>query len=173
MTQDTLLESLEEAESACLIELVSHPALHYQFTHALIRETLYDELTTARRLRLHRRIEEVLESVYAANLEPHLVQLAYHFFDSRILGDADKSIGYCVRAAARADSILAYEEAAHHYEMALQALELKNASDEERRCRLLLALGEARTKTRDTVRASVSRGTEGRSSWLIYKVQNG
>jgi uncharacterized protein HemY len=42
--------------------------------------------------------------------------------------------------------MLAYEEAIRHDEMALQVLEQRAPADAERRCKLLLGLGEAYTK---------------------------
>lgn len=66
-----MLETLEEAVAARIIEELPQAVGQYQFTHALIRETLYDELTIARRVRLHRRTGEVLEALYRHNVEPH------------------------------------------------------------------------------------------------------
>src|SRR5260370_3998480 len=54
---------------------------------------------------------------------------------------------YALRAAERANRLLAYEESADHYERALSALALKEEPDEECRCYLLLGLADAETKT--------------------------
>jgi predicted ATPase len=70
-SEEQTLDLLEEAEAARVIEAVPQAIGRYQFTHALIRATLYDEVTTARRVRLHRRIGAVLEELYATNLEPY------------------------------------------------------------------------------------------------------
>ena len=51
-----------------------------RFAHGLIRETLYDTLTTPRRVQLHRRAGEALESLYAQDPEPHVAELAHHRF---------------------------------------------------------------------------------------------
>ncbi len=150
---DRLLEALEEAVGARVITEVPRAADRYSFSHALIRETLYEELSTTRRVRLHRQIGEVLEGLYAANPEPHLAELAYHFSEGAQGGDVDKAIDYARRAAERATSLTAYEDAAGHYERALQALELKEPPDEEQRCELLLALGEAQNRAGDRDRA--------------------
>ncbi|HLA19075.1 MAG TPA: adenylate/guanylate cyclase domain-containing protein, partial [Dehalococcoidia bacterium] len=50
-------------------------------------------------------------------------------------------------------ALLAYEEAAGHFETALQALEVKDQPDEAKRCELLLALGGARNSAGDRERA--------------------
>jgi tetratricopeptide (TPR) repeat protein len=150
---DRLLEVLEEAATTHVINEVPRLIGNYTFSHALIRETLYDELSIARRVRLHRRIGEISESLYGNNLEPHLAELAYHFFQAAPSGDIEKAIQYANKAAERATNLLAYEEAVAHYERALQALDLTEQMDEERRCELLLALGEAQTKAGDTAKA--------------------
>jgi DNA-binding CsgD family transcriptional regulator len=143
---ERVLDVLEEAMAARVVEEAFQAIGRYQFTHVLIRETLYDELTAARRVRLHRRIGEALERLYAAHLEPHLAQLAHHFFVAAMEARADKALMYAERAGAYADATLAYEAAAYHYDVALQALALQGARDEAQRCRLLIALGESHRK---------------------------
>jgi predicted ATPase len=66
-----LLDLLEEALRAQLIAERRGESGLYDFTHALIRQTLYEELSTPRRVLLHRQIGEALEQLYAANVEPH------------------------------------------------------------------------------------------------------
>jgi predicted ATPase len=60
--QEDVLAILEEAEQARIIEGLPGALGLYQFSHALIRETLYDELTTARQMRLHAQIARALEA---------------------------------------------------------------------------------------------------------------
>ena len=61
MSVDRLLDVLEEALSARAIEELPATVGRYQFTHALIQETLVEELSLTRRVRLHARIAETLE----------------------------------------------------------------------------------------------------------------
>jgi predicted ATPase len=139
-----ILDLLEEALAAQLIsERKEQGAGRYDFTHALIRQTLYEELSTPRRVLLHRQIGEALEQLYAANIEPHLAELAHHFYQAAPGGDVEKAIDYARRAGDRAVEVYAWEEAAGHYERALQAMELLPVRDEHRQAELLLALGEA------------------------------
>ncbi len=116
----------------------------YEFTHALIRQTLCAELNTPRRARLHHQIGEAIERVFEADLEPHAGELAYHFSRATSSGDVAKAVGYARRAAERARSQAAFEEAARLYEMSLVALSTRPGADENERCELLLALGESR-----------------------------
>ncbi|MDO8615442.1 MAG: protein kinase [Dehalococcoidia bacterium] len=151
LSGDRLLEALEEAVGARVIAEKPESLDYYSFSHALIRETLYEELSTARRVRLHRQIGDVLEELYSDSADPHLAELAYHFAEAAPGGDVDKAMDYARRAGQRALSLLAYEEAVGHYERALQTLELKTPPDEELRCELLLALGDAQMKAGDAV----------------------
>ncbi len=50
---DRLVEVLDEAVAARVVDEVPHMAGRYSFSHALIYDALYDELTTTRRVRLH------------------------------------------------------------------------------------------------------------------------
>jgi len=150
---DRLLEVLDEAASARVVREVAGAAGRYSFAHALIRETLYDELSTIRRLRLHRRIGEALEALYVAKHEPHLSELAYHFLAAAQPGNIGKAIDYARRAAEYAIRRLAYEEGARLYEMALQVLEPGEPVDDRERGDLLLALGDAHLKGGDIERA--------------------
>jgi eukaryotic-like serine/threonine-protein kinase len=150
---DRLLEVMEEAVAARVVNEVPRTVGRYSFSHALIRETLYEELSTNRRVRLHRQIGEVLEALYAANPEPHLAELAHHFCEAAPGGDVEKAIGYARRAGDRALTLVAYEEAASHYQMALQAVDLKEKPDAAQRLELLLALGEAQNSAGDRDRA--------------------
>ena len=43
-----------------------------RFAHVLIRDTLYEGLTTARRVRLHRAAVEALEALYGEDSGSHL-----------------------------------------------------------------------------------------------------
>jgi class 3 adenylate cyclase len=141
--EDTALELIEQAEDARVIGEVEEAPGWYRFSHALVRETLYEEIRTTRRVRLHRRIAEVLEERYAGRLGPHLAELAYHYCEAASGGDVDKAVEYAERAAHRAAESLAFEEAANHYDRALMAFEADPHPDEQRRCQLLLARGDA------------------------------
>src|SRR5438093_166015 len=147
---DRLLEALEEATAARVIAEVPRTTDQYWFSHALIRETLYEELSTTRRVRLHRQIGQALEEM---DSEGNLPQLAYHFCQAAPAGDVDKAIDYARRAANSALAHFAYEEAADHYERALQVAELKEKADDRLRGELLLALGEAQDSAGDSDRA--------------------
>jgi DNA-binding NarL/FixJ family response regulator len=150
---DQLVAALEEALAAAVIEPAAEPG-SYQFRHALIRETLYDEIPAIRRPRLHLRIGATLEELHRGELTSHLSALAHHYCAALPGGDAAKAIEYARRAAERADALFAYEEAARYYQLALQALEANGTPDATQHCRLLIALGEAQTKAGENLQAA-------------------
>ena len=81
-TEDQLLELLDEALEARVIEELPQVVGRHQFTHALIQETLYEELSLARRTRLHRRIGEAMEHLMGGDSPTHAAGLAHHFAEA-------------------------------------------------------------------------------------------
>ena len=141
----------------------------YSFSHGLIRETLYDDLASQRRGRLHRDVGLALEQLYASDVEPHVAELAHHFFAAATAGELSKAIDYSVRAGERALEHVAYERAAEHFERALQADGLQERADVPRRCDLLLALGAAQSRAGD---ARSARATFLRAAALARRLRS-
>jgi predicted ATPase/DNA-binding SARP family transcriptional activator len=140
VSEDGLLETLDEAMAARILSEVPGAPGDLRFAHVLIRETLYEGLTGARRVRLHRLVVEALEALYGEEPGQHLAELAYHAVAG---SDFAKGLRYAQRAGDRALALLAYEEAARLYTRALEALALSDPDEERMRCQLLLSLGEA------------------------------
>ncbi|MGA9161531.1 MAG: hypothetical protein WB297_11815, partial [Actinomycetota bacterium] len=148
LPRDALLDLLGEASAARVVTGSPGSLRQQRFAHALIRDTLYEGLGAPTRVRLHRRAGEVLETLHAEDLDPHLAELALHFFEAAKDGDADKAVEYARRAGDRAVSLLAYEEAVRLYGMAEEALELRGGAAGVR-CDLLLAKGDAQARAGD------------------------
>jgi DNA-binding SARP family transcriptional activator len=146
---DELLDMLDEAVSQRIVGEVARLPDRFRFSHGLIRDVLYEELGASRRRRLHHRAGEAIESMYADRIDPHLAELAHHFFEAGATGDPDKGLVYARRAGDRAAAQLAHEEAARHYELAIKVLRSAGRSDEETRCELTLALADARLRGGD------------------------
>jgi DNA-binding CsgD family transcriptional regulator/tetratricopeptide (TPR) repeat protein len=145
-----VLAALDEALAARILTSAPGTFGPFRFAHALIRETLYDSLGAAEQARLHRQVGEGLARLYRDDPEPHLAQLAFHFCRAAPLGSAEVAVAYATRAAERALATLAYEEVAHQYRMALQALDSRPTAADARRAELLQALGEALHRAGDT-----------------------
>ena len=153
---DEPLDVLDPALAAHVVVEVPEVRGRLRFSHGLIRDALYEELPPGQRSRTHRRIGEVLERVYAPDPDTHAAELAYHFFEGAQSGDADKALRYAIVAGDRAGASLAYEEAVRLYRMGLELLDGLDAVDEQVRCDLLLAVGDAEMRAGDGDRAKES-----------------
>jgi tetratricopeptide (TPR) repeat protein/predicted Ser/Thr protein kinase len=163
LPEDRLLDAIDEAVRAQLIAEVGGRN-RLAFRHALIRETLYGELLSARRIRLHRRVAEAIEEQTRGRVNPPLADLAYHYSQAASAGTADKAIEYAIRAGERASELLAYEEAARMYDLALQSIEFAAGPDlvarrvdvHIRRARAFGSLGQWAAEKDDALRALAS-----------------
>ncbi|MDP9067164.1 MAG: AAA family ATPase [Actinomycetota bacterium] len=132
--------SLEEAEGLrVLVPATNYGS--YLFAHALIQETLYEDLPLGVRLAMHARAGQVIEKIYEHNLGPHLTQIAHHFSwagDS----EAGKAAHYSALAARQALQRFAYEEAVRLFAAAIEKLAYVDHGGPDE-AELLLDLGDA------------------------------
>ena len=112
---EQVLEAVETALEARL--LAEDGPDGYRFTHDLIRETIEDGLSAARRRRLHRRIARALEYQPGTSAE----SLAFHFSQS---GEDGTAAGYLELAGDQAQQRVAYAAAAEFYAAAAARLEV-------------------------------------------------
>ena len=148
LTDEALFSSLEEAVSARLISEVGN---RYRFSHALVRATLYDEMTAARRVALHRKVAEAIETTHAGALDDHLPALAHHWARaSAPTADTARAVDFATRAGDRALAQLAHDEAVAYYRSALELADAGEVDAEGQRLKLLIALGEAQRRAGDT-----------------------
>ena len=145
-SEEQLLEVLEEATAARVIEELPRPAGRYQFTHALIQETLAGELSSARRVRLHARIAQVLEALYGSQADEHAAELAFHFAEAESVLGVEKLVHYSLAAGERALAGYAYEDALAHFQRGLAAKEGQPV--DEQTAALLYGLGRAEACSR-------------------------
>jgi class 3 adenylate cyclase len=149
MGEEDLLSALEAATEAHLVVELTSSSPSYRFVHALVRDTLYDSLSAARRVALHRQVAEVIETVHAADLDDHLPALAHHWSKASVPAvDTAKAVDYATRAGDRALAHLAHDEAVVYYRQALELL-AHGTPDEGRRLDLLVALGDAQRRAGD------------------------
>ncbi|MGW1559331.1 BTAD domain-containing putative transcriptional regulator [Streptomyces sp. NPDC002144] len=113
--EDTVLEGLDAALAA---DLLSEPGLgRVRFVHALVRDTVYTDLSGLRRARLHDRIAQGLR-----RHRPHdLAALAFHFARSGRTANAPLAVDYALRAAELAERRYAHDVAVGLIEQALHA----------------------------------------------------
>ena len=143
-TEGQLLDVLDEALNAKLIEELSDEIGHFQFTHALVQETLTSELSLARRVRIHANIANVLERMYGTAADEHSVALLPHFMEAESVLGGDRVRRYATIAAKQAMSSHAYFDADRLSDIALRAVEDNRPIDHEH-AELLVIASKARS----------------------------
>ncbi len=117
-TDDAILDALDEAVRARLVEELEVDRFH--FAHALVRTTLYEELSATRRRRLHRRVADVLEKVRPEDVRA----LAHHCTEAGPDGgDLSRALHYTIAAAEEALAARAFADAEERFRAALDLLE--------------------------------------------------
>ena len=173
LAAEQTLDVLDEAVRAHVVVEVPGTVGRYSFAHVLVRDMLYHDLTSARRVHLHRKVGEAIETVYSQNLAPHLAELAHHFFEASTDAGAAKAVDYARRAGERANALLAYEDAAASFRLALRALELQPSSSEGTRCEVLVALGDAQNwagESRDAMDTFLRAGDVARDEGMAEQL---
>ena len=134
------LDALDEVLAAQLVQPAGD-AESFDFAHALVRHTLYAELSPPRRVRLHRQIAETMEHAYGVHARDYAGEIARHYQQSVSLPGAERGVPYCLVAVEHAEASAAFAEAAAYLRM---ALELSPTADVARP-RLLARLALAHT----------------------------
>jgi hypothetical protein len=142
---DKLVACLEEACASALVveQGMLHSTVGYTFRHALICQTLYEELSAPRRIRWHNRVAAALEQVHRGRLEEYASELAEHYAYSTTVPELANSVADRELAATRAARVYAYHDAAHHLECAIEIHASLDGRDLARQCDLVLGLAEA------------------------------
>lgn len=92
----------------------------YDFSHDLIRNAAYAQVSPPRRWLLHRRLAQGLELVHGAQVDGIAAQLAEQH---ELAGNPQRALGYLERAAAAATSLFAHSDALEHQRKILTLLE--------------------------------------------------
>ncbi|MEM7347371.1 MAG: AAA family ATPase, partial [Chloroflexota bacterium] len=94
---------------------------HYQFQHALIRETLYEEMRPLRRRQLHRRVAGAMELLVSQDgREASPAILAYHFIEG---AEEIRAVPYLQLAGEAARRVYANTQAVDYLSQAHEILE--------------------------------------------------
>ncbi len=128
--------------SKFLVETASDLAPRFEFTHAIVRESVEATLASSVRTSLHLSIAEAIESIHHADLEPFIPDLARHYLAAVRHGTTGKALLYNRKSALRATRSGAYDVAVTHLEAVLPLAEPGSADVIE----ILLELGAARTR---------------------------
>jgi len=126
-----VLQALSKLER--VHQLIRSEGDAYLFSHAKIREVLYDEISPELRREYHLAYGNYLEGRAAVRKGESVADLAHHFYRG---GAPDKALPYLVRAGDRAGRVFAYREARDCYRWALEVLPgaggVRDRSDLER-----------------------------------------
>ena len=95
-----VVSGLEAASSAGLVDETE--AERFAFAHAIVRESLYHDLSATRRAYMHRSTAEALERLHAGDLDAVAVELATHWTAADGPDAVPRSVDAAVAAAERA-----------------------------------------------------------------------
>jgi tetratricopeptide (TPR) repeat protein len=117
INEDTLIDALEAAESAQMIQEVNGTGeVTFVFVHALVPSAIAESIRTLRRRRMHKKAAAAIEQMTPHDYEA----LAYHFSES---GDEERALKYLIAAGERAASVYANLDAEEHFLAALDLVE--------------------------------------------------
>jgi DNA-binding NarL/FixJ family response regulator len=143
LSEDALLDALDEALGAHLIQPLNGPAETYEFVHAIIRHALYEEWSPSRRVRLHRRLAEALERVSAGRERERAAELAAQYHASLSLPGAERGLPHALTAAEQARAAYAGTRAVAFLRMAVDFAATDPVKRAEILCQLAIAEAEA------------------------------
>ena len=115
--EDIAAEGVEELVRRRVLTTVGE---RLDFSHERIREVVYSQLPSWRRKRLHQRIGEAIEALYADTLEPYYEALGMHYREAEAW---EKAAVYLRGAGNKAASRSAYRQAIGWLQEALTAIE--------------------------------------------------
>jgi len=119
--RDRLIDLVEEAIKADVLVEPAQSAGRLSFSHALFRETIYEQLSATRKAAIHGRIAAAIEAAPAERPDERAGTLAYHY---RAAGELRKAFDYHRRAATAAERVYAQETALENLDGAILAGEM-------------------------------------------------
>jgi len=120
VTEDELRRGFARLKTAeFLYEAVPAAMPEYAFRHTLTHEVAYASVLEDTRRRLHRRIVDAMETLYAERRHEHVERLADHAFAGQAW---PKAAAYLRQAGQKAFNSAAYREAVSYFERALEAM---------------------------------------------------
>jgi DNA-binding CsgD family transcriptional regulator/RecA/RadA recombinase len=129
LTEAAVADAIEPALSAGVITDAGGSAARLRFSHALVRDTIYGELSALRRATLHARVGDALERRHGS-AGVHLAELASHFFHAAPVLGPERGLAYLLQAAEAAEAALSHEQAEADLRRALSLVELMASRDD-------------------------------------------
>jgi DNA-binding SARP family transcriptional activator/class 3 adenylate cyclase/tetratricopeptide (TPR) repeat protein len=119
--RDRLIDLVEEAIAADVLVEPPQSVGRLSFSHALFRETIYEQLSATRKAAIHGRIAAAIEETPTDRPDERAGTLAYHY---RAAGELRKALDYHRRAATAAERVYAHETALENLDGAIVAGEM-------------------------------------------------
>jgi len=105
-------------EAGVIAGLLTEPGPgRVRFVHALVRDTVYADLTKLRLTRMHARVGAAIRRLRPGDVSA----LAHHYLRAASADSAEAAVGYAIKAAERADRRYSYDAAVSLLEQALEA----------------------------------------------------
>jgi tetratricopeptide (TPR) repeat protein len=120
-------EAIEELVRRRIFDAVGE---RFDFTHARIRQAVYQNLLGPRRQAIHAAVGDAVESVYAGRLEEVYDRLAYHFGRAE---EPSRALTYCVHLADKVARGYALDEAVRILQEALACADRVPVAERDRR----------------------------------------
>jgi tetratricopeptide (TPR) repeat protein len=147
--EGALISSLEQLQERDILTERAADEITYEFSHALVRETLYAELGRARAQHLHGLVAERLERHYGGRADAHADELAFHYSRARSGRLDRKAARYLAAAGHSAYAKYANGEAATYLAAALERIEADTSPDQTEIVRLTDVLARTRQRLGD------------------------
>jgi class 3 adenylate cyclase len=117
---DALVDILEAAATSSLLQEVDGAPGQYNFGHALVQRTLYEDMGPTRRAHTHERVAQALEDFCGGHPGTRVGELAHHWINATRPANLSRAIRYSQEAANAALSSLAPDDALRHYVKAVE-----------------------------------------------------
>jgi ActR/RegA family two-component response regulator/tetratricopeptide (TPR) repeat protein len=157
-TPTALRDALDEAAAEQLVAASQDEPGTYRFGHVLVRDVLYEDLDLDARRSLHGRVGAELEVRMMRGALPRAAEplglIAHHSVEA-VADEEDRAraLGWVVRAGDHSAAMMAHEEAARHYVLALRVVAGTSLAAPARMSELCVKLAEARWRAGDMIDA--------------------
>ncbi|HEY7622551.1 MAG TPA: AAA family ATPase [Solirubrobacteraceae bacterium] len=141
-----LINALDEASRAGVLEVLPGPPVTHRFRHELLRRAVADRLAPLRRATLHQRVAAAMEALFPARDVRAAADLAYHWTQATAVTGPERAVLASLRAAELELEALAFDDAAHMLKSALAL----GVEDPRERAAAEYELGVAQHRTGDT-----------------------
>jgi tetratricopeptide (TPR) repeat protein len=141
---EALVDGLEAAIRAGFVVEPAMPGA-YRFTHELVRDAIYQDVSPTRRALIHRQVAETLEAQPGLLGEERVTVLAQHLLAAGSLGPPERASEYAIAAGRRAMAALTFDEAATWFERAMDAVPAERRQNQDEHLGILLELSVARS----------------------------